>query len=77
MDNINLKIELLYKNISTLIQESQMPIGIVYYVLNRVFSEIEKQYYGTLNFLSLNSNQTQEKEELTEKSQIKNGQEDF
>lgn len=77
MDNINLKIESLYKNISTLIQESQMPIGIVYYILNRIFSEIEKQYYGTLNFLSLNLDQTQKKEELTEKSQIKDGQEDF
>lgn len=77
MDNINLKIELLYKNINSLIQNSQMPIGIVYYILNRIFTQIEKQYYGTLNFLSLNLEETQKKKKITENNQIENKQEDF
>ena len=77
MDNVNLKIQLLYKNIISLIQESQLPIGIAYYVLNKIFTQIEKQYYGTLNFLSLNLEENQKTQQLTKKSQTEDGQEDF
>lgn len=54
MQNINLSIEELNLNIKKIIEEANLPIGIVYYIFKDIFNEIEKMYYASLNSVILN-----------------------
>ena len=48
MDNFNTKIEELKKNIGDTINESELPIGVVYYLLKDIFSEVTIAYNKAL-----------------------------
>ena len=56
--NINIVISQFDENIKSLIQSSNLPIGVVYYILKNLTQDIEMQYYATLN--SILSQQTEE-----------------
>ena len=58
--NINIVISQFYANIKSLIQSSNLPVGVVYYILKNLTQEIEMQYYATLN--SILAQSTEEKE---------------
>ena len=60
MDNINLKIANFSNKLKYLIGTSQLPVGIVYYILKDTFNELQKQYYATLNSISLQESKEQE-----------------
>lgn len=47
--NINIVISQFDANIKSLIQSSNLPIGVVYYILKNLTQDIEMQYYATLN----------------------------
>ena len=57
--NINIVISQFDENIKTLIQSSNLPVGVVYYILKNLTQQIEMQYYATLN--SILTQQTEEK----------------
>ncbi len=57
--NINIVISQFDENIKSLIQSSNLPIGVVYYILKNLTQQIEMQYYATLN--SILTQQTEEK----------------
>lgn len=61
IDNINLKIQDFRNNFNNLIKSSQLPIGVIYYVLKNSLSQIQQQYYATLNNLLLVSQGKQQK----------------
>lgn len=48
MDNFNTKLENLKKDLITLINNSKMPVGVVYYLLKDILLEIESSYKQTL-----------------------------
>lgn len=48
MDNFNTKLENLKKDLITLINNSEMPVGVVYYLLKDISSEVESSYKQTL-----------------------------
>lgn len=56
--NINIVISEFDANIKTLIQSSNLPVGVVYYILKNLTQQIEMQYYATLN--SILTQQTEE-----------------
>ena len=56
--NINIVISQFDENIKSFIQSSNLPIGVVYYILKNLMQDIEIQYYATLN--SILSQQTEE-----------------
>ena len=56
--NINIVISQFDENIKSLSQSSNLPIGVVYYILKNLTQDIEMQYYATLN--SILSQQTEE-----------------
>ena len=56
--NINIVISQFDENIKSLIQSSNLPIGVVYYILKNLTQDIEMQYYATLN--SILTQQTEE-----------------
>ena len=56
--NINIVISQFDANIKSIIQSSNLPIGVVYYILKNLTQDIEMQYYATLN--SILSQQTEE-----------------
>lgn len=58
--NINIVISQFDANIKSLIQSSNLPVGVVYYMLKNLTQQIEMQYYATLN--SILTQQTEEKE---------------
>ena len=62
MKNINLSIEELNLNIKKIIEEANLPIGVVYYIFKNIFNEIEKMYYANLNSVILKQQQQQNKE---------------
>lgn len=47
--NINIVISQFDENIKSLIQSSNLPVGVVYYILKNLTQQIEMQYYATLN----------------------------
>lgn len=49
MDNFNTRCETLKRNIIDNINNSQLPIGAVYYIYKSLAHEIENTYYGSLN----------------------------
>lgn len=57
--NINIVISQFDENIKSLIQSSNLPVGVVYYILKNLTQDIEMQYYATLN--SILTQQTEEK----------------
>ena len=57
--NINIVISQFDENIKSFIQSSNLPIGVVYYILKNLTQQIEMQYYATLN--SILTQQTEEK----------------
>lgn len=57
--NINIVISQFDESIKSLIQSSNLPIGVVYYILKNLTQDIEMQYYATLN--SILTQQTEEK----------------
>ena len=57
--NINIVISQFDESIKSLIQSSNLPIGVVYYILKNLTQQIEMQYYATLN--SILTQQTEEK----------------
>lgn len=61
--NINIVISEFDANIKSLIQSSNLPIGVVYYILKNLTQDIEMQYYATLN--SILSQQTEEETSST------------
>lgn len=67
MDNINLKIVNFSNKLKYLIGTSQLPIGIVYYILKDTFNELQKQYYATLNSISLQESKEQQAKEQNQK----------
>lgn len=69
MQNINLSIEELNLNIKKIIEEANLPIGIVYYIFKDIFNEIEKMYYASLNSVILNQQQQQKEENSSQTSQ--------
>lgn len=56
--NINIVISQFDANIKSLIQSSNLPVGVVYYILKNLTQQIEMQYYATLN--SILAQQTEE-----------------
>lgn len=56
--NINIVISQFDENIKSLIQSSNLPVGVVYYILKNLTQDIEMQYYATLN--SILTQQTEE-----------------
>ena len=48
MDNFNTKLENLKKDLITLINNSKMPVGVVYYLLKDILSEVTTSYEQTL-----------------------------
>lgn len=51
--NINLKIQNFKRDLKNLINNSQLPIGVIYPIFENFFIKIEQQYYATLNTLAL------------------------
>lgn len=49
MDNFNTRCETLKRNIVDNINNSQLPIGAVYYIYKSLAQELENTYYGSLN----------------------------
>lgn len=49
MDGFNTRCETLKRKIVDNINESQLPIGVVYYIYKSLAHEIENTYYGALN----------------------------
>lgn len=56
--NINIVISQFDESIKSLIQSSNLPVGVVYYILKNLTQQIEMQYYATLN--SILTQQTEE-----------------
>lgn len=49
MDGFNTRCETLKRNIIDNINNSQLPIGAVYYIYKSLAQELENTYYGSLN----------------------------
>ena len=65
--SINAQISLFNKNIANVIKTSQLPVGVLYYILKDIFKEIETLYGTTL--------QKEAEELLKEAEDIKENQE--
>ncbi len=61
--DINEKIEQTHQIIISLLQKTQLPIGITYYLIKDVLNTVEKQYYAYLNSQNLKDYSTQIKEQ--------------
>lgn len=51
--NINIEILQFDETLKSLIQSSNLPVGVVYYILKNTTQQIEMQYYALINSLSL------------------------
>lgn len=73
---INFLIQKTYDIIISVIEKSQLPIGIIYYILKDILNNIEKQYYAFLNSQSLEQEQSINfnKVQQEESSQTSQGQ---
>lgn len=67
MQNINLKIQKMNLSFRKIIEESNLPIGFIYYLLKSLLHEIQNTYYASLNSLILK--QQKQQEEISEESQ--------
>lgn len=67
MDNINLKIQDFSNKINYLIKISQLPIGVIYYVLKDIFINVQQTYYATLNSIIIQQNKEQQAKEQNQK----------
>lgn len=72
--NINLKIEEVKVNIEKIMTESQLPLGIIYYLFKDIYSQIERQYYASLNSIILKEQKKAEQQLQKENLQISQGQ---
>ncbi len=54
--------EVFKQSIKKYIQNSELDIGVVYYILKDIYKEIENLYYTTLNRESMEITKQQEKE---------------
>lgn len=63
MNGLNTIIEELHNNLIENINKSQLPVGIIYFVMKDVFSEVEKGYIQELKSESLNVQTSEEKPE--------------
>lgn len=48
MDNFNIKLNLLKTNLINTINQSKLPVGMVYYLLKDILIEVEKTYNQSL-----------------------------
>lgn len=48
MDNFNTKLNLLKTNLINIINQSKLPVGMVYYLLKDILIEVEKTYNQSL-----------------------------
>lgn len=58
MNNFNLKCENLKQSIINIINESHLPISSVYYIMELLKLDLEKQYYAILNQESLSTEES-------------------
>lgn len=49
MNGINTMIQELHRNLIKDINSSQLPVGVVFFVLKDIFNETERSYINTLN----------------------------
>ena len=61
--DFNLKCENLKNNLLKVINESKMPMAAIYFIFKSIFSDIQDQYYKTINDLILVQQNKEEKEE--------------
>jgi len=54
-DDFNYKCNKLKQDLEIIINESNMPIGAVYFIFKDVFSDIEKTYIAYLNSISISN----------------------
>ena len=64
--NFNLKCDIFKTNILNIINQSELPISVIYYILQNIYNQIQKTYYGTINQIRLEE-QEKAKKELEEK----------
>lgn len=57
--DFNLKCDNLKQEIIEKINNSQVPIVVIYYLLKDLFNQVQKQYYGTINELRLQNQKTE------------------
>lgn len=69
---INTRINFFKKNIANVISNSQLPVGVLYYVLKDVFKEIETLYENTLQ---KEADEIRKEAEKAEAEDIKENQE--
>lgn len=48
MDNFNIRLNSLKKNLINIINQSKIPVGAVYYLLKDILTEVEKTYNQSL-----------------------------
>ena len=66
MGGLNTLIEELHNNLINDVNKSQLPVGIIYFVIKDVFSEVEKGYMQELKAESLNIQLSDEEEKNNE-----------
>ncbi len=52
--NFNLKCDDFKSKIIEIINQSDLPIAVVYYIFQSIYTEIENTYFGTINSARLN-----------------------
>lgn len=52
--DFNLQCENLKSEIIKIINQSDLPIAVVYYIFQSIYTEIENTYFGTINSVRLN-----------------------
>ena len=68
---INSKIDQTHDLILQVLAQSQLPLGVIFYILKDILNSVEKHYYGFLNSQALK----EDNEQLEEKSsQVSQGQ---
>lgn len=45
----NTRCEMLKKNLINTVNKSNLPIGVIFYIMSTIMSEVESTYYGVLN----------------------------
>ena len=72
MSGLNTLMEELHNNLINDVNNSQLPVGIIYFVIKDVFSEVEKGYMQELKSESLNTQTSEEnpEKELEENTDI-------
>lgn len=47
--DFNLRCDNFKKNLIKLIDDSELPIAVIYYICQNIFSQVQKSYFGTIN----------------------------